>query len=297
MRRLLPALLALLLLAPPAAAQETQSVSVAPHLPANPPPWARPQGTTPAQIPGTLRLPAGSGRGAAVVILHGSGGVDGRGEAYARALQAAGIASLELDMWRPRGIGMGQGVQSRPRTADALPDLFGAVRFLARHPRVDPGRIGVMGMSYGGGLSLLAATEAVGRLHGAGGPDIRAALPLYPACWAYDAGGPAAPLLSPGFPRVPLLILAGAEDDYDADAGASCRRIAASGNPAAQARAEVHVFPGATHGWDTLRPANYRDPAAARGAGGMVRFQRSAAAAEDGTRRVVAFFQARLAPR
>ena len=40
----------------------------------------------------------------AVVILHGSAGVDSRGDFYARALNAAGIATFEIDMWEARGI-------------------------------------------------------------------------------------------------------------------------------------------------------------------------------------------------
>src|SRR5208337_1754175 len=36
----------------------------------------------------------------AVLILHGSGGVDGRGAFYARALQEAGIATLEITMFQ-----------------------------------------------------------------------------------------------------------------------------------------------------------------------------------------------------
>jgi hypothetical protein len=38
-----------------------------------------------------------------VLILHGSGGVDGRGAFYAKALQEAGIATLEITMFQPHG--------------------------------------------------------------------------------------------------------------------------------------------------------------------------------------------------
>jgi dienelactone hydrolase len=295
MRGLRRALLAVgfLALAGSAGAQDTSTIAVTPHRPANLPQWLAIQSPTPGQVPGTLRLPGGTGRVAAVVVLHGSGGVDGRGEMYGRALQAAGIAALEIDMWRARGIGVGQGVDRRPRTADTLPDVFGAVRALAAHPRIDPRRIGVMGMSYGGGLSMLAATEGVGRAYGTGGADIRAAAPLYPPCWAYDEGGPLVRLAGPSFPRLPMLLLAGAEDDYDADAGGSCRKLGAG-----RARMEVHVYPGTTHAWDTRGAGgNYRDPAANRGRGGAVRMQRNATTTEDGTRRVVAFFTRTLAPR
>lgn len=40
----------------------------------------------------------------AVVIMHGSAGVDSRGALYARELNLAGIATLEVDMWGARGL-------------------------------------------------------------------------------------------------------------------------------------------------------------------------------------------------
>lgn len=70
------------------------------------------------------------------------------------------------------------------------------------------------------------------------------------------------------------------------------------GGPQARARIEVHVFPGATHGWDTRGAGGtYGDPAANRGRGGQLRLQRNPAVTEESTRRVVAFFTAQLAPR
>jgi len=50
-------------------------------------------------VGGQLRIPANAGESIpAVVILHGSSGVDSRGALYARALNDAGIATLEIDM-------------------------------------------------------------------------------------------------------------------------------------------------------------------------------------------------------
>ena len=67
--------------------------------------------TSPAQamltIEGKLSLPsahcepwAHPRKMAAVVILHGSSGVDSRGDFYERALNAEGIATLQIDMWQ-----------------------------------------------------------------------------------------------------------------------------------------------------------------------------------------------------
>lgn len=276
------------------AVAQTTNVTYPPHVPANLPPFLALQAQPPASVPGVLRLPPGGARVPAVVILHGSGGLDDRGERYAQQLLAAGIGSLEIDMFTPRGIGRGQGVANRPRPFDALPDVFGALRFLAAHPRVDAQRIGVMGRSYGGALSIMSSIEGVARPYAAGGPDFRASAPLYPACFNYDPGGLLARLPGQNFPRLPMLMLVAERDDYDADGGASCRRLATSGTPAAQARVQFHILAGATHAWDFDRNTSYRDPTAARGQGGAVQIVPNRAATEEGYRRVAGFFQQTL---
>ena len=79
-------------------------------------------------VSGKLRLPF-DGDGAAVVICHGSDGVDGRGDFYAPALNAAGIATLEIDMWAARGtlrgalakdVALGFEGALQPESAEAL---------------------------------------------------------------------------------------------------------------------------------------------------------------------------------
>ena len=87
----------------------------------------------------------------AVVILHGSAGVDSRGDFYARGLNAAGVATLEIDMWEARGV---TGPQNRPRAPIlTFADAFAALGYLSAHPNVAPGRIGVLGFSWGRGES------------------------------------------------------------------------------------------------------------------------------------------------
>ena len=57
----------------------------------------------PLTVAGKLKLPTVETPGPAVLICHGSDGVDTRGEFYAGALGDAGIATLEIDMWSARG--------------------------------------------------------------------------------------------------------------------------------------------------------------------------------------------------
>ena len=54
-----------------------------------------------AEVTGYLVFPTGEAKGQvpAVVVLHGSGGIDGRGEFHAKALNAAGIATLVVFMF------------------------------------------------------------------------------------------------------------------------------------------------------------------------------------------------------
>ncbi len=54
---------------------------------------------------GVLRLPRGTAaKWPAVILVHGSGGFHGGNEAWARALNEAGIASFVLDSFSGRGI-------------------------------------------------------------------------------------------------------------------------------------------------------------------------------------------------
>src|SRR5579859_4193104 len=106
----------------------------------------------PLTVAGKLALPLDDERPAetslpAVLICHGSDGVDGRGEFYAPALHEAGIATLEIDMWAARGTG--RGAAARPGSPiETLPDAFGALAYLAAQPEIDPARIGIMGFSW-----------------------------------------------------------------------------------------------------------------------------------------------------
>lgn len=61
----------------------------------------------PLHVAGKLRTPLNPEPGAkvgAVLICHGSDGVDGRGGYYAPALNEAGLATLEIDMWAGKSV-------------------------------------------------------------------------------------------------------------------------------------------------------------------------------------------------
>ncbi len=243
----------------------------------------------PLSIPAKFSVPtSGRPKYPAVVIAHGSSGVDTRGPYYAALLHRAGIATLEIDMWSPRGLGGGLG---RPRTVgETLPDVFGGLKMLAADPRIDAQRIAIMGFSWGGVVTMLAATTPYNARYAPAGLRFAAHAPLYPVCWVYNR--------VPGYEfasltGAPVFIQAGALDAYDDDADA-CPKMAAALPAAAQAAVSVTVYPGATHAWDRLEPAiTVTDPFSHKGQGGTVDFvpdvattERSGAATVDFFRRV-----------
>ena len=198
-----------------------------------------------------LFRPAARGRAAAMVIVQGFGGVsDAREGFWARELAAFGVASLVVESFTARGVGSSIDDQSRVSTAQGLRDAYAALGYLAQQEFVDPRRIGVMGMSWGGTVALRAAD----RRRQGDGPGFAASIPLYPGCVAQYRNPR---------PGVPLLVLIGERDDYTGIG--SCldyvNRIRAAGGAA-----QLKLYPGAHHGFDgdgreVFRPQvqNYRD--------------------------------------
>src|SRR5206468_8328 len=107
------------------------------------------------QVDGRFGRPAVNGtKVPAVLILHGSGGVDGRGAYYAKALQQAGIATLEITMFAP-------GARPRSGTKATMPYAAAALKWLAAQTEIDGTRLGVMGFSWGGVMTVLMSSELV----------------------------------------------------------------------------------------------------------------------------------------
>ena len=148
----------------------------------------------PLTIKGKLTLPKrGCGERQklpAVLILHGSSGVDSRGDFYEAELNDAGIATLQIDMWEARGV---VGPANRPQAPIlTYPDAFSALAFLAAHPRIAADRIGVLGFSWGGVISLAAAEQLYAGMFG-GGRKFKAHVANYPVCYGYNASIPGLP--------------------------------------------------------------------------------------------------------
>lgn len=114
-------------------------------------------------VSGELYLPKGTGPFPAMVLKHDSGGLAGPAGANVRKWAAAltdwGIAALVVDSFGPRGIRSTAKDQSALSLWADVADSLAALKILAADPRIDKARIGILGWSRGGSVSLDTALE------------------------------------------------------------------------------------------------------------------------------------------
>jgi dienelactone hydrolase len=137
----------------------------------------------PVTLGGELRIPRpGTDRLATVVLIHGSGGVGANVHRWAEELNGIGVSAFILDSFTGRGIVNTAADQSQLSSLAMVVDAFRALDLLAKHRRVDPARIGVMGFSKGGVPALYTSLRRFQRMHGSPGVEFAAYIPFYAPC-------------------------------------------------------------------------------------------------------------------
>jgi dienelactone hydrolase len=134
-------------------------------------------------ISGELRIPkSGDERLPAIVLLHGSGGIARNVHDWVDVFSAMGIATFAPDSFTSRGL---RSVASNQTALGRLVQVFDAYRaleVLAKHPRIDPARIALMGWSRGGSGPLYASLRRFQKMHGPHGAAFAAYIPFYAPC-------------------------------------------------------------------------------------------------------------------
>ena len=217
------------------------------------------------RIPVTVARPAGDGPSPAVVILHDCSGLGARSSGaparWSHELVARGYVTIVPDSFTTRGHPDGVCTDGRPSRGEVAParralDAYAALAHARALPFVDGRHVGLMGGSHGGSstLAALAAADDPGdALARAQRDGFAAAVALYPGCraryggWRPDADGAYRPV-------APLLILIGERDDWTPAAPCEALVRSTRGGPHP---ADIVVYPGARHSFDSDRPVRY----------------------------------------
>jgi dienelactone hydrolase len=159
-------------------------------------------------VAGEFRIAQGSGRLPVVVLMHGSSGVGSTTEAWVHQFNRSGISTFVIDGFTGRGltaVGPNQALLGR---LNLIIDIYRSLEILAKHPRVDPERIVLMGFSRGGQAALYASLDRFNKLWNKSGVEFAGYVPFYPDCstrYATDTEVAARP----------IRIFHGTPDDYN----------------------------------------------------------------------------------
>lgn len=195
----------------------------------------------PQALSGTLSLPAGPGPFALVVLAHGCDGINPVEAGWANVLNSWGYATFLLDSFAGRNLESVCADARLLRPMQRVPDAYGALGVLSKHPKIDPNRIALMGFSHGGALALGASTAwARKQFAPAGHPAFRAFVAFYPANCNVEY--PELKTLS-----APVRIHIGALDDWTP--AAPCVRLVSQWKASKQ-DADITTYAGAYHAFD-----------------------------------------------
>jgi dienelactone hydrolase len=157
---------------------------------------------------GQLRIAQGSGRLPVVVLQHGSGGMGANIELWTKEFNAMGISTFALDGFTGRGLTEVSTNQALLGRLNFILDIYRALDVLARHPRVDPQRVVLMGFSRGGQAALYASLKRFHQMWNKSGIEFAGYNAFYPDC--------ATTFLSDTMVADrPIRIFGGTPDDYN----------------------------------------------------------------------------------
>jgi len=143
-------------------------------------------------ISGTLNFPANAPEKNApvVVLLHGWGGIRDANEHWLKVFNSMGLATFMVDSgWARRNCKKDNNYKKaiafcagRNKGMNRIIDGYRALELLSKHPRIDPDKIGCLGISLGARGCLHLNVKRFQKMWGTPGLDYAASVPMYPAC-------------------------------------------------------------------------------------------------------------------
>lgn len=194
----------------------------------------------PVTVAGEFRIAQGAGRLPVVVLMHGSSGVGANIEPWTRQFNSMGISTFVIDGFSGRGLTVVGPNQALLGRLNLIIDIYRSLEILAKHPRVDPDRIVLMGFSRGGQAALYASLDRFNRLWNKSGLQFAGYIPFYPDCSTTYLG-------DTEVAARPIRIFHGTPDDYNPVA--SCKAYAAR---LQEAKRDVLLteYPDSQHAFD-----------------------------------------------
>jgi dienelactone hydrolase len=206
-----------------------------------------------AVVSGDLRIAQGSGRLPVVVMIHGSGGMGANIDLWTKDFNEMGVSTFALDGFTGRGLTSVNTDQALLGRLNMILDAYRMLDILAKHPRVDPSRIALMGFSRGGQATLFASLKRFHQLWNKSGIEFAAYLPFYPDCMTtYQSDTVVADR--------PIRIFHGTPDDYNpvATCKAYVEQLRVAGRDV-----QLTEYPNASHAFDVpllpLTPTAIKD--------------------------------------
>jgi len=201
-------------------------------------------------ISGTLKFPANAPKKnvPVVVVMHGMGGISVWEEHWLKTFNSIGLATFMVDSnWGRRNCNKifkktvkGLWCSDVNQGMNRVIDGYRALELLSKHPRIDPDRIGCLGISLGAKGCLYLNVKRFQKMWGTPGIEFAASVPVYAPCDVRfkeddDIGD------------TPIRIHVGELDTYfPVDSCVNYVELLRSKGK----DVEIKVYPGAHHGFD-----------------------------------------------
>jgi len=141
---------------------------------------------------GTLNFPANAPdkNVPVVVIMHGMNGIDASEEHWMKVFNSIGLATFMVDSnWGRKQCKKDSNLKkdikwcaAANRGMNRVIDGYGALKLLSNHPRIDPKRIGCLGISLGARGCLYLNVKRFQKMWGTPGLEFAVSVPMYPPC-------------------------------------------------------------------------------------------------------------------